>query len=251
MGRFRDARRVDGKVVAPFAKEDVDGAGSGAADVEVDALFSYEAAHRIHDEPAFTDVVTRFESVGADSVNVVTDYAGDDRRFRSVGHLEQDVDSLFTEVEAGFLNVVAVELHPGSLYAREAADDGAVEGAEIPVATDNLFVDMNDLPVEADKTKEVTDESRVVTDRTLVDVNDAPVAVDILSVARADAGEETNKTDVATNDTRVGTDKTDVATHIVPVVMDSIEEGTAKIRVETTRLRPVTAPFGSRRRRFA
>jgi hypothetical protein len=111
---------------------------------------------------------------------------------------------------------VAVELHAGSLYAREAADDGAVEGAEIPVATDNLFVDMNDLLVEADKTKGVTDESRVVTDRTFVDVNDAPVAVDILSVASAYAGEGTNKAGVATTDTREETNKTHVATTDTP-----------------------------------
>jgi len=172
--------------------------------------------HRIHEEPAFTDVVTLFARLRDDSVNVGPHYAGDDPRFRSVAHLEQHVDGLFTEVDAVSLNVVVVEVHVGSLYACEAADDGVVEDTEIPVVTDRTFVDANDVPVE----------------------------VDILSVA--------------TTDTREGTNKADVASHFVPVVTDSIKEGTAKICVETTnrslettRVCPVTAPFGSRQPLFA
>ena len=264
VARSGDARRLDGSVVAPFVDEDVDYACVGAGDVEVDASFPYEAVHRIHEEPAFTDVVTLFARLRDDSVNVGPHYAGDDPRFRSVAHLEQDVDGLFTEVDAVSLNVVVVEVHVGSLYACEAADDGVVEDTEIPVVTDYVFVDANDVPVEADKTEGVTDESRVVADRTFVDANDVPVEVDILSVATTDTGEgtnktgvattdtgeETNKTDVATTDTGEGTNKTDLATHVVRVVTDSIKEGTAKICVETTnpslettRVCPVTAPL--------
>ena len=214
----------------------------GAETTSIDDL--ERASAEIHQHAWVRSASRLYGSVVALFVDEDVDYAGDDARFRSVGHLEQDVDGLFTEVDAVSLNVVTVDVHVGSLYAREAVDDGVVEAIYIPVVTDNASVDANDVPVEADFLSVARTDAREGTNKTGVATHFLPVVTDYI-------GEETNKTGVATHFAPVVTDplgeatnKTDVAPHFVPVVTDSIGEGTNKTVVATDFLPVVTDSIG-------